>query len=67
MSHGHDASASIVAERYTAHKGDVELAIYRKYAPEAWADGPRGVLVLVHGSSVSARTTYDLEAGGLGE
>jgi alpha-beta hydrolase superfamily lysophospholipase len=57
----------IVAEEYRARKGDVELYIYRKYAPSALEAGPRGVLFLVHGSSVSARTSYDLDAGEHGE
>jgi alpha-beta hydrolase superfamily lysophospholipase len=57
----------VVAEEHWAKKGDVDLYMYRKYAPAAVADGPRGVLFLVHGSSASARTSYDLDAGGRGE
>ena len=57
----------IVAEEHWAKKGDVDLYVYRKYAPAAQTDGPRGVLFLVHGSSASARTSYDLDAGEHGE
>ena len=57
----------IVAEEYFAKKGDVDIFVFRKYAPEAQKDGSKGVLLLVHGSSASARTGYDLDAGDLGE
>ncbi|HEX2255208.1 MAG TPA: alpha/beta hydrolase, partial [Afifellaceae bacterium] len=60
-------SDEIVAEEHWARKGDVELAMYRKYAPGAAQDGARHVLFLVHGSSASARTSYDLDAGEHGE
>ena len=62
-----NSTAPIVSEEYVAKKGDVDLYVFRKYAPEAQRNGPRGVLFLVHGSSVSARTSYDLDAGDLGE
>jgi pimeloyl-ACP methyl ester carboxylesterase len=53
---------------YTAMKGDVALAVYRKRADEPNAGEPaRPVLLLVHGSSVSALPTYDLNAPGAGE
>ena len=42
-------------------KGNVRLAIWRK-RPQA--NAPRGVLVLVHGSSVGARATFDLTVPG---
>ncbi len=54
----------VKSEEYVAKKGDVDLYVFRKFAP---AVARRGVLVLVHGSSVSARTSYDLDAGDLGE
>lgn len=57
----------IVAEEHWARKGEIDLYMYRKYAPAAIKAGPRGVLFLVHGSSVSARTAYDLDAGEHGE
>ncbi len=47
--------------RYTARKGDVELAVYRKRATEPRVGDARlPVLMLVHGSSVSACPTFDL-------
>ena len=53
---------------YAARKGDVSLAMYRKRigAPKA---GERAlpVLFLVHGSSISARPTFDLTVPGKGE
>ena len=55
---------------YTAKKGSVALAMYRKRAD--LIDGRRPasgqpVLFLVHGSSLSARTSYDLAVPGLEE
>jgi alpha-beta hydrolase superfamily lysophospholipase len=53
---------------YWANKGDVKLAIYRKRldAPKA-GEAPLPVLFLVHGSSISARSTFDLTVPGKGE
>ncbi|HZB90146.1 MAG TPA: alpha/beta fold hydrolase [Stellaceae bacterium] len=53
---------------YWAHKGDVALYLYRKRrgAPEA-GERPMPVLFLVHGSSVSARPSFDLTVPGAGE
>jgi alpha-beta hydrolase superfamily lysophospholipase len=48
-------------EELFANKGDVQLAVWRK-RPAGQAS--RGVLVLVHGSSVSARPTFDLAVPG---
>ena len=45
-----------------AKKGAVDLCLYRKRQRGAGTDAP--VLVLVHGSSVSARTGYDLQVPG---
>jgi pimeloyl-ACP methyl ester carboxylesterase len=61
-------AATIWANSYTALKGDVELAVYRKRAgaPAAGA-APLPVLLLVHGSSISALPTYDLTVPGAGE
>lgn len=42
---------------YTVNKGGVSLAVYRKCAA---APGPRPVLFLVHGSSNSALSSFDL-------
>jgi pimeloyl-ACP methyl ester carboxylesterase len=53
---------------YWAAKGDVKLAMYRKrlHAPKA-GEAPLPVLFLVHGSSISARPTFDLTVPGKGE
>jgi alpha-beta hydrolase superfamily lysophospholipase len=46
----------------------IRLAIYRKQLEEPTADGsPRPVLFLVHGSSISARPSFDLSVPGRGE
>jgi pimeloyl-ACP methyl ester carboxylesterase len=61
-------TTGIVAEEHWAKRGDIELCLWRKFAPAAQAAKPgRPVLVLVHGSSFSARTTYDLSVPGHGE
>ena len=63
-----EASTDIVAEDYWAKKGPVDLYMHRKYSPSAQvrsADLP--VLLLVHGSSFAARTSYDLEIPEFGE
>ena len=58
-------SGNVWSAEYTAKKGPVSLAIYRK-RPGAPAPGrpPLPVLFLVHGSSLSARTTFDLSVPG---
>jgi alpha-beta hydrolase superfamily lysophospholipase len=62
-----DASG-IAAEEHWVRRGDVELCLWRKVAPAARAAHPdRPVLFLVHGSSFSARTTYDLAVPGHGQ
>ena len=50
---------------YTVAKGAVSLAVYRK-RPEA-AGGKRPVLFLVHGSSNSGLSSFDLSVPGKGE
>lgn len=62
-----DKTVEVVAEEHWARKGKVNLCLFRKVAPEAMNDDPRGVLFLVHGSSASSRTAYDLDAGNRGE
>jgi pimeloyl-ACP methyl ester carboxylesterase len=59
---------TIWSKRYTALKGAVKLAVYRKRlgAPKA-GEAARPVLVLSHGSSVAALATYDLHVPGAGE
>jgi pimeloyl-ACP methyl ester carboxylesterase len=56
------------SQTYTAHKGSVDLAVYRKRAaaPQP-GEAALPVLVLVHGSSNSAQPTYDLTVPGLDE
>src|SRR5437762_14278655 len=56
------------SREYWAQKGDVKLYMFRKRksAPKA-GERPLPVLVLVHGSSISGRPTFDLTAPGHGE
>lgn len=60
--------AQVWAGDYWAQKGPVRLALYRKRlgAPRR-GDAPRPVLFLVHGSSNSARPSFDLTVPGKGE
>jgi pimeloyl-ACP methyl ester carboxylesterase len=58
--------AAVVATSYTAARGDVALAVYRKRLAGA-DDTPRPVLLLAHGSSVSALPTFDLSVPGDGD
>ncbi len=48
---------------YTVAKGEISLAVYRKGLDQA----PRPILFLVHGSSNSALSSFDLEVPGGGE
>src|SRR5581483_6280434 len=59
------APAEIWSQEYWAHKGDVKLNLWRKRVgkPAAGA-APIPVLFLVHGSSLSARSSYDLQVPG---
>jgi pimeloyl-ACP methyl ester carboxylesterase len=52
------ADAPVLAEEYWAHKNGVKLWVYRKNTGPSTA--PKPVLFLVHGSSYSAKTMYDL-------
>jgi alpha-beta hydrolase superfamily lysophospholipase len=54
------AASEIRSARYTAKKGSVSLAMYRKRG----AGSSLPVLFLVHGSSLSAQSSYDLEVPG---
>lgn len=56
----------VVSEEHWAKKGHVDLYLFRKQLAEP-APSPRPVLFLVHGSSFSARTSYDMEIPGQGE
>lgn len=62
------ATPAVWSAQYTALKGAVKLAVYRKRlgAPRA-GEKPRPVLVLAHGSSVAALASYDLHVPGAGE
>src|SRR4051794_19935221 len=50
---------------YTVHKGEVALSVYRKRSTApVRGEAPRPVLFLVHGSSNSALSSFDLAAPG---
>jgi len=55
------AAPRIVAEEYWASKQGVKLWVYRKRLAEG---APRAQLFLVHGSSYSGKTMYDLQVPG---
>jgi alpha-beta hydrolase superfamily lysophospholipase len=60
------AKSRIEGSEYWAQKGDVKLNLWRKrIAPQAGEHQP--VLFLVHGSSNSTRSSYDLTVPGKGE
>lgn len=64
------AADAIRSGEYWAEKGSVRLSLYRKRLgePRAAGEPPRPVLFLVHGSSMSSRSTFDLAVpGGRGE
>src|SRR5678809_155299 len=50
-------AAAFTEREYWAQKGDVRLYLYRKRRP---GDAKLPVLFLVHGSSISGRSTFDL-------
>src|SRR5438270_9611663 len=52
---------------FTVHKGEVSLALYRKHVGLAPGQPPRPILFLVHGSSNSALSSFDLTVPGAGE
>jgi pimeloyl-ACP methyl ester carboxylesterase len=62
------AAPAVWSAQYTATKGSVSLAVYRKRpgAPKA-GEKPLPVLLLAHGSSVSALPSFDLVVPGAGE
>src|SRR5262249_62287138 len=55
--------SGVWSQGYVADKGDVRLAMYRKWLPPS-PDNRLPVLFLVHGSSLSARSTFDLDVPG---
>jgi len=62
------AKPSSWSHEYWAQKGDVKLYLFRKRldAPTS-GDHPRPVLFLVHGSSNSGRSSFDLDVPGHGD
>src|SRR5712672_1848079 len=52
---------------YTVKKGEVSLALYRRHVGPAPGQPPRPILFLVHGSSNSALSSFDLTVPGAGE
>jgi len=62
------AAPRVWSGEYTARKGSVSLAMFRKRlaAPHA-GEQPLPVLFLVHGSSISSRPSFDLTVPGHGE
>src|SRR4051812_1769896 len=53
------------SNEYWAHKGDVKLYVYRKRAGAPTKSAPAlPVLFLVHGSSASGRSSFDLRVPG---
>ena len=61
-------AADIWKGEYWAHKGDVKLAMYRKrHGAPVKGEAPRPILFLVHGSSNSAQSSFDLSVPGRGE
>jgi pimeloyl-ACP methyl ester carboxylesterase len=62
------AAAKVWSNEYWAQKGDVKLYMFRKRAtaPKA-GDKPLPVLLLIHGSSNSGRSSFDLATPGKGE
>src|SRR6202171_5840547 len=61
-------TGKISSSEYSAKKGNVSLFLFRKRmnAPKA-GQAPLPVLFLVHGSSISARPSFDLSVPGHGE
>src|SRR5260370_26009523 len=62
------APAKLWSAEYTASKGPVSLAMFRKRATAPRAgEAPKPVLFLVHGSSMSSRPSFDLTVPGHGD
>jgi len=62
------APDAIWSGAYWAKKGEVSLALYRKRArPPQPGEKTLPVLFLVHGSSISSRSSFDLAVPGAGE
>ncbi len=52
--------STVPGEAHHAHKGEVQLFLWRKCLPSASA----GTILFVHGSSMSSRPTFDLQVPG---
>ena len=64
----HAAEEEIWSHEYWAKKGDVKLNLWRKRVGEPrLGEPPLPVVFLVHGSSNSTRSSYDLNVPGKGE
>jgi alpha-beta hydrolase superfamily lysophospholipase len=57
-------ATEIRKDEFWANKGNVKLALYRKRLAKPDADKSFPVLFLVHGSSLSARSSFDLSVPG---
>jgi pimeloyl-ACP methyl ester carboxylesterase len=64
---GAQGTPEIVRSEYAAKKGDISLYLFRKRIAQKAGEPPLPVLFLVHGSSNSASTSYDLTVPGKGE
>ena len=63
-----ETAGDIWSAEYWANKGNVKLNLWRKRAGAPVAgEAPRPLIFLVHGSSNSARSSYDLNVPGKGE
>ena len=62
-----EAKPELVRSEYSAKKGDVSLYLFRKRNTPKPGEPALPVLFLVHGSSNSAGTSYDLSVPGKGE
>jgi pimeloyl-ACP methyl ester carboxylesterase len=51
--------AAVRGEEHWAHKGDVRLFLWEKYAGDP--SGPEGIILFVHGSSMASQPTFDLK------
>ena len=64
---GQTAAAGYWSKEYWTQKGDVRLYLFRKRRAEPKpGEAALPVLFLVHGSSLSGRSTFDLEGPGIG-
>ena len=62
------AKSAAWSQEYWAQKGDVKLYMFRKRStPPKAGETPRPVLLLIHGSSNSSRSSFDLATPGKGE